>query len=434
MAHSTINNLQIPIKPEIELLINCARVHLDSETAAQIQTLTSKEIDWEYLLEQANQHDVLPLLYKSLTAACSPIPPKVHEQLQQRVQFTIYRNFYLVHELLSILELLQKQQIPVIPFKGPILASSVYGDITLRTFCDLDLLIQTKDFFKVKDILSNSGYQQYITYLLTERHVISYFKHRGEYAFIKTESAIYSPSSHQSSSLDEQQLFNFSVDLHSRLLTGTLTGRLSDSDILCQNLQPLTLNGTTVSSLQPENLLLYLCIHGTKSHWAKLKWVCDVGELIRSHPQLEWEQIYATAEKLQIQTMLLLGLLLAHQLLDANLPADMLDRIQQHSNIQKLANKVYQKLYGIEQSWNREISFEKFMFHVRAAGSFQARLRYLYRFSGRYIISPSFVRVFEPTASDRLFVSLPRPLYFLYYLIRPIRVFRKFWLLTLKRE
>ncbi len=57
-------------------------------------------------------------------------------------------------ELIRLLKIFQEAEVPVISFKGPILAQLAYGDISFRIFSDLDLLIKESDLVKVHNLLT----------------------------------------------------------------------------------------------------------------------------------------------------------------------------------------------------------------------------------------------------------------------------------------
>lgn len=65
-----IQKHEIETCKEIELLLYCARTHIDNATADYIKTLLEKDINWEYLIKLAHQHRVATLLYRSLHATC----------------------------------------------------------------------------------------------------------------------------------------------------------------------------------------------------------------------------------------------------------------------------------------------------------------------------------------------------------------------------
>src|SRR6185503_974491 len=77
----------------------------------------------------------------------------------------------------------------------------------------------------------------------------------------------------------------------------------------------------TRAGFAPHELLLVLCLHGTKHYWSSLGWLVDVAELLRSHPQLDWEAIDAGTRELGCVRRVAVGLRLAQELLDAPLPA-----------------------------------------------------------------------------------------------------------------
>lgn len=130
------------MRPEDYLLVSCARIHRDPENEERIRTLLRSQIDWEYLLRAADSHGLKPLLYWHLEATSPESVPEVTlEHLEAEFRRNMKRNLFLSMELLKLLERLEGQGIQAIPFKGPVLAVSVYGNLALRPFSDLDILV-----------------------------------------------------------------------------------------------------------------------------------------------------------------------------------------------------------------------------------------------------------------------------------------------------
>src|SRR5437762_4085724 len=128
--------------PEAELLLACARTTIDNRTAERIRILLREDLDWSYLFEKAHQNCIMPLLYWNLNAACAEaVPNDVLNQLRAYFQGHARHNLFRTSELLNLLRLLDEHEIPALPFKGPILAALVYGNISLRQFGDLDILV-----------------------------------------------------------------------------------------------------------------------------------------------------------------------------------------------------------------------------------------------------------------------------------------------------
>ena len=82
-------------RPEVCLLLVCARTSLDTQAASRIQSLIAKDIDWTYLLRIARAHSVMPLLYRTLNSTCSDIVPKdTLEELREHFYSNIGRATY----------------------------------------------------------------------------------------------------------------------------------------------------------------------------------------------------------------------------------------------------------------------------------------------------------------------------------------------------
>src|SRR5262249_13432678 len=90
---------------------------------------------------------------------------------------------------------------------------------------------------------------------------------------------------------------------------------------------PARLHGADVSILSPEDTVLHLAIHRSRSA-LRLRFVCDVAELLRRHQAtLDWEYLLAQAQAAGARTTMFYTLALAEELLDAPLPASVLARL-----------------------------------------------------------------------------------------------------------
>ena len=141
-------------RPEIDLLLNCARTRPDSETDERILGLVQNGVDWTFLFYSAFRHGVLPLLHQTLNKVCPrAVPDGTKEQLRKFSLENGRRNLYLAAELLKVLDILEGHGIFAVPFKGPVLAESVYGDLSLRGFVDLDILVHKRDAINARNCL-----------------------------------------------------------------------------------------------------------------------------------------------------------------------------------------------------------------------------------------------------------------------------------------
>jgi len=82
----------------------------------------------------------------------------------------------------------------------------------------------------------------------------------------------------------------------------------------CGSLESISLAGTSVLTFRPQDLLLIICMNGTKDVWKSLKQICDVASNPRSSGA-RWDQVMKQSRILGSERMLLLSCLLASDLL-----------------------------------------------------------------------------------------------------------------------
>ncbi len=86
-----------------------------------------------------------------------------------------------------------------------------------------------------------------------------------------------------------------------------------------------SVRGTEMKTLSADDLLFSLCVHGSRHLWERLGWICDIAELITRH-EINWPALLQRAAATDSERMFLLGLHLAHKLLDAPLPSSVQQR------------------------------------------------------------------------------------------------------------
>jgi len=264
-------------RPEINLLLSCARTALDKVITGRIRHLLEGEINWAYLLRMSRAHGIIPLLYRNLKATSADlVPPTIMEELQTEFRINAKRNYLLIGELFKILTLFNSNEIPALPFKGPVLGSSFYGDLALRPFCDLDILLRKKDIPQAKDLLLSRGYR--LNFSLTPKQEIAFLHAHSEYSFIHEKSHIL-------------------VELQWEILPSREFPLAYDLETPWKRLESTSLEGRIVPALSSEDLLLALCLHGAKHCWERLIWICDLAELIRVHKGIDWELVFEQASR-----------------------------------------------------------------------------------------------------------------------------------------
>jgi hypothetical protein len=384
-------------RSEIKLLLCCSRTCITPEIAERIINLVQENLDWTYLLKTAQQHRVMPLLHQSLNAVCpETVPQSIRDRLRISFHLNTIHNLFLTEELLRLVELFAARNIPAIPFKGPTLAVYAYGDLGFRQCSDLDIVVHKQDIFKAKDLLMAQGYQN--RYEMSSYQEAERLRQDHEYDLVHKNGKV-------------------AVDLHWGFTQIDIPFPLNPK-YLWQRLQPISLAGKTIPNAAPEDLLLILCVNGCKECWQTLNRICDIAELIRNHPELNWEQAIEQARRLGSQRMLIIALFLAKDLLGTVLPESVQTYMQFDLIAQNLAQQVQNRIFSDAAAPLENVERATFVINMRE------------RFIDK--ASSMFNRInmsgwMTPTHNDNEFIPLPTKFLGLYYLLRPIRVLKKYY-------
>ena len=382
--------MPIQHQTENELLLCCARTRMDQEKVDRGHTLLRKSIDWPFLEGMARLHGLTPLLYKNIHDHFSEdVPPLILNQLQECYVANARRNLLLLGQLLMLLGLFEDNDIPVIPYKGPVLAASAHGDITLREFCDLDFLVQQNHLLRARDLLLSRGYQLAFKWdggdvirQNSQYEVLLTLAHAGVHVELKWNII--------------DRYFALPMDMTS----------------LWTRLKPVFIDGRKIYTFSPEDMLLILCIHGTKHLWASLMWVTDVSELIQANPGLDWQWLFDLSNTFGSRRMLFLGLFLAKDLLGTSLPDKVRQQVEADSSVKRLAGEVSRRMFD-RSDLSRSL-WESVTFHCRARERLSDRAKYGYRL------------LLTTTPSDRALLEASSSFSSLSSYIRPFRLAGKY--------
>jgi hypothetical protein len=376
---------------EKQLLVSCARTRVSADEAQRIREIAAQPLDWDYLLAEAEANSVTPLLERHLTAIAPDCrPPAAKEQLKNTSRANTVRCLYLSAELISILKRFQAQEIPALPYKGPVLAAQAYGDVALREFDDLDIILRQRDVAKAHEVILSLGYKPKFDWILSPGASESLIP--GEYNY-----------------RDEPR--RAMVELHSELTLRHFPVK-PDLDYFLARRMPVKMSDHEVLTFTAEDLLPMLCIHGSKDFWERFSWVADVSELIQSHPALNWDEVMRVTEPLGAGRMLRVGLALANRLLDAPLPAEILRRVNADPTACQIADEIQRML--VSRPSRTFDGAGRLRFRRSMLAGFVAGWRYVARLA------------VVPVEEDWTMMRLPRPLAPLYIALRPLRLLRKY--------
>ena len=357
-------------RAEHQLLLRCARTE-----EVPIRDIATDKIDWNYFSLLARRHAVVPLVYRRLAV------PSLKQQFIENSA----RNTVLTAELCHLINLLRSAGIEAIPYKGPVLALVAYGDLALRRFVDLDVIVKKSDVPRARDLLLSDDYALTKPLTPAQEQLLLRTQHNLQFA------------------RDQRRLL---VELHWEVAPHLFASAVQEEH-LWRNLVTIDVNGTTMKTLAPDDLLFSLCVHGSRHLWERLGWICDIAELIARH-QLDWSALLKRAADTDGERMFLLGLYLAQELLQATLPCEVKERCAADARLESLATTITEHLFN-GPTHVPATSREIFKYNIGVRKTLPARARYL-----AYML--------RPTDGDVASHSLPN---FAYYLARPLRLLFK---------
>jgi hypothetical protein len=379
---------------EQEVLLWSIRV--DHEQDQRISGILKAGVDWKYIRENAIRHGVIPLLYKRLKGEMAElIPSEERSVLSMLFQQNAIRNIQMTQHLLKVIDLFEKADIRSMPFKGPVLAVQAYGDLSMRSFGDLDILINIDDFSSAYTILIENGF-------LPEPLADSPLKKK---LLIRLEK--------------EQKFFyqNMVIEVHWNILEKVLSIPL-DQDLLWSRAVAVFPFEREVRTLSPEDIVIISCIHGTKHFWSNLIWLADLAYIITQHPEIQWELVFDRSEKMGVLRIVLLGLFLAKEFCGLKYPPAIENRIDRDAIIPKLTDSSWINFF---EYTGKDWSHKHPGFYLKSRERLRDRIIYISN-----VLMETILRSITPNYLDFNFISMPDLLFPLYLIIRPFRIFRDY--------
>lgn len=370
--------------PEQEVILSALRAGRGWEE--RVRESLRREPDWDILRRTAGVHGLLPFLYSRLKEAAQDLVPQAEmARWKGLYQANARRNLVMTARLLKVLKVFEAHGIRAVPLKGPVLAEAAYGDIALRTFSDLDILVLKRDIPKVKELLISGGFRPWYTF--TKRQEDAYLKQVKEYPF-------------------EAGNGELQLDVHWKFAPQYMGDR--DIGGALDRARPGRVGGVEVPILSDEDTLLMLCIHGTYHLWTGLGLVCDVVRFLEARAGMDLPEVLRKAEEYGLRRDYLLGLALARDLLGAELPEGIGEEVEKDRAVGTLRAHVRTSLFRREDGSPGFL--ETGWFHLKQIDRFADKTGYV------------LIRALMPTVEDWKRFPLPDSLYFLYFLSRPLRL------------
>jgi len=377
---------------EFEFVCSLVGAELAPERIERIANWNRSALDWSEVLRLAEHHGVLPLVARNLIEHARGLPAEVERTLRSAYEANLRRSLWFTVELARIMQHFGRRQLRAVPYKGAVLAQSLYRNLGLRSFSDLDFLISSTDFGRAKQALAEIGYRPAAD--LTPAVERLWLRTGYERAF------------------DSAAGKNL-VEVQWALLPYFYGVDLGVEDLMARAGRTVV-GGCEVPCLAPEDLLLVLCLHAAKHLWMRLIWLSDIAETLRSHSQaqpIDYSLAFAQARALGIVRILGVSFWLVKNVLRVQLPRAAEEMITADPRVPAFGAEFAARLVR-GASYDFE-STEYFRLILKLRERPGDRWRYLWRL------------VWTPGVGDVAAVRLPEALFPLYRIVRMGRLMRK---------
>ncbi len=286
--------------PAMRLLLACCMGEMSAAQEKTLHTMVAGFSEWDLFFRLAVKHRVFPVVYKNLSRLEGlTLDERTMRFLRAKSEGSRMASLMLAAELTRLTGLLGAAGIRAISLKGPALGLELYGDVSLRPARDLDILVARKDFERAERLLHDAGYvdegppagfslrQQ--QYLMKGDHHVPYINRKN----------------------------GILVELHWRYHQTFSHFRFGD---LWKSREVRTAFGKEICVLNDEENFLYLVSHGAMHAWMRLRWLCDVNELVMNR-RLDWSYVAARAELYGTTSLIRQTFILLKRLFGTEAPA-----------------------------------------------------------------------------------------------------------------
>lgn len=362
--------------PEDQLCLLLARGRFPPEAEQRARELLAAALAWNRILERIRAHQILPLVCRNLDRLGFPgVPEPVRAELADLFRSNAVRNIFLAKELARVLALLGEAGVPVMPLKGTALAESLYGDPALRVCADVDVLVPPKYVAEAFRLLLSSGYEPGFR----QPPLVELLARYGKDCLL----------------MRQDPTGTYPLQLHCGLVWGGPVERDLLEDIWSEAGRR-TFCGVPAFTLSADWEFLYLAVHAARHGLLPLKWLVDL-DVLCSRGMIDWGHVKEKARTVAWEGAVQSSLSACASLF--NTPISPL--------FSPTESDVRRRFHAPHSSLQipREV-----LFSAKLLKSRSRKLRFLA------------LRLFVPTSADCRFLSLPSSLFFIYYLVRPLRL------------
>lgn len=373
------------VDPELNLLLTVAAPQRCAN--GDVGQLIPADFDWERFADMADWHGLAPRAYALLRQQPNLVPQNIMDRLHDKASASAAMALHLAGQLIALSSRFRAEHISHIVYKGPLLASMLYGNLALRVSSDLDIVVPKAELDRARSTLAGMGF--------VDKHGLSEKQQTAAFRF-GCEHSFWSPQT------------GTTVDLHWRIFPRFVSPSLG-MDSLFGRVIDAPMFDASLPTFCPEDLLLVLCLHAAQHDWAHLGLFTDIVQLLRKYPALDWRAFEASLRDWNTRRMVHVSLTLA-QSWEADLPASIVESMTADRELAHLADKVRRRFWPSRFNPLPKDADIKWLAERTKGEPVIDRLRWMTGFA------------FNPTLIDYVVFDLPSSVAGFYPVLRALRL------------
>ena len=365
--------------PAASLLIESGRRSLGIRADNGIRASSAA---WNALPDAAERHGLTAWVHLAVRHTATA-PPQVLAAIEARARAQHVRALQAVSQLSAVCRSLQSAGLGVVSLKGPLFSTWLYGDLGMRRFVDLDLLVEPHQRERAFAVLTGAGYSL--------RGGVSIATARTIYAGTGAWPLVHAAG--------------FPLDLHWRAQALGFAAPLRPREVLRES---ITIPGAGADIRIPSatHAATLALLHAAKHLWSSLELVLAIAHLMR-RADIDWTHVHRLASRAGAWKACAAGLALAGDVFEVDSPPAVRDRLRARG-IGRLAHRALSFL-ALPDVAGAPLRAE-FQAHCASLDSLAGRTRY------------AAWRLLAPTPLESTWWPLPDRLTPLYAPMRLIRL------------
>jgi hypothetical protein len=302
-----------------------------SQQVPDVERILGSCINWRSIINRAASEGVLPLFFRNLKRYQNKIPDTVMTQMKNAYLANLARNARLFRKLTPLLYAIHQQGVRAVLSRGVRLTETLYKDLGLRHFADVDFMVHPQDARLLVNVLKKEDFWEdsYASQFPTNK--------------IQELMWVIETGFHKDGLL---------LDFH--LNFPGIEMPLDVDDELWDCVQTLDIFDTPAKIFSSEYELCLLCLHVQKHCYERLIWLTDLAEL-SSAPDIDWQKIVRICNRLDISAQVYYGLYLVNKLWPQTVSWYVLENLEPGA----ITKKILSVVWPSEKVIARQISTEQ---------------------------------------------------------------------------